>query len=212
MTTLRICFIGDSILQGTGDAECLGWPGRLGRREAAAGHDVTIYNLGVRAETTRDIAARWRAEATSRLPEPFPGALVFSFGVNDMAETPETGLRVPMAESLENARTILGAAAAWKPVLWVGPAPADMSRQPFSPGPGVSYSFQNDRTRELSGAYARMAEERAIPYFDSFGALADNPRWSGALAAGDGIHPVAAGYAQLAELIGAWPAWRAWFD
>ncbi len=212
MTVLRICFVGDSITQGTADADCLGWPGRLGRRELAAGHDVTIYNLGVRAETTELIAARWRAEANMRLPDPFPGALVFAFGVNDMAEDPETGVRVPPDRSVRNARRIITQAAAWKPVLWVGPAPADMARQPFSPGPGISYSFDNARTHALAQAYGGLADELNVPYLDVFPALADDARWHAALGAGDGIHPGADGYARLAELVGDWPAWRAWFN
>ena len=60
MTILRICFVGDSITQGTADKEYLGWPGRLCAGERARGHDLTCYNLGVRADTTADIARRWR--------------------------------------------------------------------------------------------------------------------------------------------------------
>lgn len=212
MTALRICFFGDSITQGTCDDECLGWPGRLGRRERAAGHDVTIYNLGVRSETSAQMAARWWLEAEPRLPDPYPGALVFAFGVNDMAEEPGTGIRVPLDQSLAAARQILEAALRWKPLLWVGPAPADDSRQPFSPTDGISYSFDNARTAELSAAYAEIARELGAPYLDTFTPLSGDERWSSAIAAGDGVHPTGEGYAVLAELVGAWPAWRSWFD
>ena len=33
MTELRICFIGDSLVLGTGDDEFLGWPGWVGNRK-----------------------------------------------------------------------------------------------------------------------------------------------------------------------------------
>jgi lysophospholipase L1-like esterase len=46
MTTLRICFVGDSITTGTGDDDYLGWPGRLCAAERRRGHDISIYNLG----------------------------------------------------------------------------------------------------------------------------------------------------------------------
>lgn len=52
--TIRICFIGDSITLGTGDAAMLGWPGRLGAIAWSQGHQVTVYNLGVRGETSED--------------------------------------------------------------------------------------------------------------------------------------------------------------
>ena len=77
MTELRICFVGDSITNGTSDDDCLGWPGRLCSAERNSGHDISSYNLGIRAETSEQIASRWRAECTPRLPEPYPAALVF---------------------------------------------------------------------------------------------------------------------------------------
>jgi len=54
---LRMCFVGDSLLLGTNDDNYLGWPGRLCRREREAGHDVSLYNLGIRADTSEKIAA-----------------------------------------------------------------------------------------------------------------------------------------------------------
>lgn len=37
-------------------------------------------------------------------------------------------------------------------------------------------------------------------------------RASRALADGDGVRPAADGYALIAETVGAWLSWRAWFD
>ena len=212
MTTLRICFVGDSIVNGTIDGEFLGWPGRLCRDERAKGHDLTLYNLGVRAETSRQIAARWRAECTPRLPAPHDGALVFGFGVNDMAEDADTGVRVPIPESVEVARAIISEARSWKPTLWVGPAPAEMAMQPFSPAPGISYSFENNRTAALGGEYRALAAELDVPYLDLFTPLSRESAWSASLRAGDGVHPSDEGYALIAAHVGAWPAWRAWMD
>ena len=94
MTTIRICFVGDSLVLGTNDEAYLGWPGRLCREARAAGHDVSLYNLGIRAETSEQIAPRWRAECAPRIPDVHPGALVFSFGANDCAEIVGQGRRV----------------------------------------------------------------------------------------------------------------------
>ncbi len=212
MTILRICFIGDSITNGTGDGDFLGWPARLCVTEAARGHDLTQYNLGVRADTSRHIAARWRAEAEARLTDAFPGAMVFSFGINDMAEEEGVGIRVPLAESHSVAETIIGAAAEWKPTLWLGPAPADMAQQPIRPAPTITYTFENARTAELNESYKELAATLGVPYLDLFTPLAADPRWTAAQAAGDGVHPTADGYAMVADLVGAWSAWRAWMD
>ena len=211
MTELRICFVGDSITNGTGDDDCLGWPGRLCSAERNRGHDITYYNLGIRAETSEQIALRWRAECTPRLPEPYAAALVFAFGVNDMAE--EDGqLRVTKARSLEIARQMIGDAQKWLPVLWVGPSPINDEKQPFSPGPGRSYSFSTERLIELSTDYSALAAEMDVPYLDLMDPLSRDEQWAGAAIAGDGVHPTGPGYAAMARLIGEWSAWQAWMD
>src|SRR5437773_118332 len=64
---MRICFFGDSFVNGTGDDEGLGWVGRVVARARQDGRDVTGYNLGIRANTSADVAARWAGEARLRI-------------------------------------------------------------------------------------------------------------------------------------------------
>ena len=110
MTILRICFVGDSLTNGTNDEHFLGWPGRLCAAECARGHELTHYNLGIRAETSEQIEARWHAECAPRLLDIHPGALVFSFGVNDMAIEDGQNTRVSKQQSLESAKRMLAQA------------------------------------------------------------------------------------------------------
>jgi acyl-CoA thioesterase I len=80
----RVCFVGDSFVQGTGDTAGGGWVRRVTAAAAGAGCDITAYNLGVRRDTSADIAARWQAECDARLRAECSPYLVFSFGANDM--------------------------------------------------------------------------------------------------------------------------------
>lgn len=209
MTQLRICFVGDSLTNGTGDHAFLGWPGRICRREVQAGHNITCYNLGIRAETTEMIRARWRAECTPRLLDSFPGALVFSFGTNDTAE--EAGqTRVAAGRSIENARAMIAEAMDWKPTLWIGPPPIDESQQPFQAGPGSPVRmFSNARIADLSAAFAAAAADMGVPYLDLFTALSGDIAWGDAV--GDGVHPPDNGYTVIADRVTEWDAWRRWF-
>ena len=215
MTQLRVGFVGDSITNGTGDETLLGWTIRLGQAERARGHDVTVYNLGVRAETSEMVATRWEAECRARLLAAYSCATVFAVGINDTAheESPErSGLRVPLERSLETIAAMVTQAKAFGPVLWIGPTPVDESFMPVSPAPGLAFTFENRVIADYGQAYAACAAELEIPYFDLFGPLQDDPAWFAVLKTTDGLHPNAEGYEKMAALIGVWEPWRRLWD
>jgi lysophospholipase L1-like esterase len=212
MTALRICFVGDSITAGTGDDDCLGWPGRLCAAGRGRGHDISPYNLGIRGDTSAMIAPRWRAECEARLPAPHPGALVFAFGINDTAREADGKLRVEHADSVAIARQILSEAKAWKPTLMIGPTPVLRDTLTLMLNPGQPREVQDARIVATSKAYAAVCAEIGVPYLDLFTPLSADARFRKSMAAGDGIHPTADGYAVMAQLVGTWPAWRQWFD
>ena len=198
MAQMRICFIGDSFVSGAFDLECLGWAGRISARARARGHDLSPYNLGIRGETSVQIARRWRGEAEVRQAAAQEGRLVFEFGVNDAREV-DGKRQLELAQSLAAAREILAAAAAWKPTLTIGPPPgADDAR--------------NERVKELSGEIAKLCGELTVPYFDSYAALTKTPAFVADVKAVDGTHPSSTGYTQWADAIDAWPAWREWLS
>ncbi len=194
--SLRICFVGDSFVAGYGDPEFLGWVGRLCAATRARGLDLTCYNLGVRRDTSRDIRARWREEVMRRLPSLEEAHLVFSFGANDTAL--EAGhARVSLAESLANCRAILTEARQMCPTLMVGPPP-----------------FADARAELLGDLSAQLADVCAqvdVPFLDIWTPLSGSGTFVRETAAGDGAHPAAGGYAEIAALVRDWPAWTSWF-
>ncbi|GHO89248.1 GDSL-type esterase/lipase family protein [Dictyobacter formicarum] len=198
MKHLRICFVGDSFVNGTGDPACLGWAGRICAAAQQNGHEVTYYNLGIRRQTSHEIARRWQAEVLERLPADCDGRLVFSFGVNDTVY--EDGQpRVALQESLRHAREILQLARTLRPTLMVGPPP-------------MPDDEQNQRIAWLSHQFALLCHELTIPYLDVFAPLLQVKDWNAEALANDGAHPRAGGYSALARLVQDWPAWQAWFD
>ncbi|MDQ3850891.1 MAG: GDSL-type esterase/lipase family protein, partial [Actinomycetota bacterium] len=78
----RVLFVGDSFVAGVGDESGLGWVGRVVAASYAGGHPITAYNLGVRGETSHDVAQRWRAEARPRVRPGTDCRVVFSLGSN----------------------------------------------------------------------------------------------------------------------------------
>ncbi|WP_218030953.1 GDSL-type esterase/lipase family protein [Dictyobacter aurantiacus] len=197
MKDVRICFIGDSFVNGTGDPACLGWTGRVCAVAISQGHEVTYYNLGIRRQTSLEIARRWRSEVEARLPHGCDGRLVFSFGVNDTVLENERP-RLDSQESLRHAREMLRAACELCPTLMVGPPP-------------MPDDEQNQRIASLSEQFALLCQELAIPYLDVFTPLLQVAQWREEALANDGAHPRAAGYSALAHLVQDWPTWQSWF-
>jgi acyl-CoA thioesterase-1 len=188
---VRILAFGDSFVLGAGDPDHLGWVGRAlaGRRE------VTLYNLGIRRETSADIGRRWRAEALPRMVEHEPMRLVFSFGAND-CHLEGGAVRVPAARSLLNARAMLSEGAGLCPVLMVGPPPLT------EPDAAI-------RVEELNEHLKVLCARLQVPFIDVLRPLAADGLWAREAAEWDGAHPGAAGYQRMADLVAAHPAWRA---
>jgi lysophospholipase L1-like esterase len=184
---VRICFFGDSLVNGTGDRQALGWTGRVC---AVANHSkfvVTHYNLGIRRNTSQDVLARWQVEFEERNMSSADCRMVFSFGINDTVME-NNHCRVSEDLSLENAHLIMKQAAELAPVLWVSPTPVDDDEH-------------NRRTEILSRNYNEVADKFDIKYINVFDALINNSVWLKEVKNGDGSHPDGAGYAVLSELI-----------
>lgn len=197
MRDIRICFLGESFVNGTGDRTHLGWTGRLCADLSQRGGSVTYYNLGIRRETSGELRQRWLAECDRRLPTTCDGRVVFSFGTNDTTWE-NSACRVPEAESLAHARQILTIAQSRYPVLMISP-------------PAVNDSAHNGRIQQLSRRLGELCTELGIPFLDVSVVLARSAIWMAEVAAGDGAHPDAGGYAEYANLIKNWSSWQNWF-
>lgn len=192
---VRACFVGDSFVAGVGDAEHLGWVGRLAAHTHRGGWPLTTYNLGVRGDTTADVLRRGPAECAARLPRGVDAGVVLSAGVNDttlLGGRP----RVAAPYSTANLDMMLRHCrdAGW-PVLVVGPPPVDDE-------------LQNDRIAGLDGLFASLCQRRGVPYVGVLPALRPDPIWRREVFEGDGSHPGGQGYEVLAGLV--LPAWDAW--
>ena len=194
---LRICFVGDSFVAGTGDEAALGWVGRVTASAWHRGEGFTAYNLGVRRDTSADLRRRAEPEILARLLGAGTAqAVVFSFGANDCTLEDDMP-RVPPEASEENAAALLGWAAARWPVLMVGPPP-------------LAHDAAHDaRAAALSARLAALCEAMDLPCLEAHAPLSAANAWRQGAARGDGVHPDGGGYAALAALVDGWAPWRA---
>lgn len=193
---MRICFFGDSFVNGTGDDDCLGWTGRLCVEARARGRDITHYNLGIRRDTSGDVVGRWEREADARLLPEHDGRLVFSFGVNDCVHEGKQP-RVSEAMSLRNVRTILERAQATRPTLMVGPlCTGDASL--------------DERVKSLSEGIEAICREMAVQVLPVCRLLGTSEVWRSEAKQGDGVHPNRGGYTLIYQTVLNWQPWRDW--
>lgn len=192
----RVLFFGDSLVAGVRDPAGKGWVGRVVAASFAEGLPLTAYNLGVRGETSQQVAARWRAEALPRLMPGIDHMVVLSCGANDT--TVEDGrLRVETEQSCSALSAILeGAAAVGARVLTIGPAPVDDSEQ-------------NERIRILSAAFADVCHRAGVSFVSVIEPLLASRVWMAEVAEDDGAHPAAEGYEALSQLVIA-AGWADW--
>ena len=212
MATLRICFVGDSITVGSGDTNFQGWPGRLSVAETKRGHDVTMYNMGVRGDTSDMVLPRWRSECDVRVPDHVNGRLVLSFGLNDTAEESGAGIRVPLEKSLANAHAIIDEARNWLPTLMIGPIPLVDDMQPYIFPNGIAYHYVSSRVGKTNEAYADLCFELGVPYLNVYTPLSANATWKQSQRDCDGVHATGDGYRLIADMVAEWPAWREWLS
>lgn len=191
---IRICFVGDSFVNGTGDETSLGWAGRLCASVSTSITPITYYNLGIRRNTSEDILHRWKNECDVRLPESCDARIVLSCGVNDTVI--ENGkLRVPLESSIINIKIILKGMKKYK-LIMVGPPPID------------DY-IQNTRIETISKAFENEAKKLGIPFIELYSSLINDKSYRHEISNNDGAHPQSNGYSKISAIIASSSSW--WF-
>lgn len=194
-----LCCFGDSLVKGVGDPKDRGWLGRITQNALRENPDLTVYNLGVRRNTSRDVRARWREETARRTLDGAEMRLLFAFGGVDCMVDAEGRPFVSPEESVDNARSILSLSKALHTTVWIGPPP-------------MADAELTARIEILTDLYAKLAAELEIPFLPLAPELKKIRPYIEDLRAGDGIHPGAVGCDHIARLVAAWDGKRIAFE
>jgi lysophospholipase L1-like esterase len=197
----KIFIFGDSIAYGAWDPAG-GWVERLRQWVFATtrgeyNRGTFLYNLSIVGETTAELRKRFPTELAARQPEP-EDLIVFATGINDAQFVQGQPIATP-ADVCTHVRALLQQARAWTPRLcWVGLTPVDEARTtpiPWMP----DRAYQNAAVAAFEVAIRQTAAAEAIPYLELFRAWTADRGYPQLLC--DGIHPNAAGHAQIYERI-----------
>jgi acyl-CoA thioesterase I len=133
------------------------------------------------------------------VPRLAPGAdagVVLSFGANDTTVQDGPPRVSPEHSSVALAAILTGTASLGLSALMVGPAPVDDLEQ-------------NERIRNLSGAFADVCARSGAAFVSIVEPLLASRVWMTQVAAGDGARPAAEGYKVLSDVVIA-AGWADW--
>ena len=206
---VRICFFGDSIINGYGNPQFRGWPSYLCELTSTPEINVTAYNLGIRGDTSAMVQSRWTNEARPRIPphKTTKMILVFSFGINDSAHL-DGVCRIEPDQTLKNTQMILTEAKEWLPTIFVGPTPINESKTIPQFFPEKQLEIFNKNIADLDIQLAELCANMEVPYIQVFNNLNADTSWKESFPDEDGIHPASAGQLAIATLVSTARPWR----
>jgi lysophospholipase L1-like esterase len=201
---MRVLVFGDSITQGYWDTEG-GWVDRLRKsydelqvQDLQGRDDPTIFNLGVSADTTRDILARIEAETIARTRHGNLPIVVVQIGVND-SSTDHGTVRVELATYKQNLIAII---EKMKPLssrlIFVGLSGCDETKT--TPTAWGNYHYTNAAIKAYETAMSDIAHSYGVPFmvvFDSFMAVAA----ANTHLLPDGLHPNNEGHELICKIV-----------
>jgi acyl-CoA thioesterase I len=188
MDDLRLLCFGDSFVAGVGDPRGQGWVGRVVAAAYAEGRPLTAYALGVRRETSVEVAVRWRFEAMARLSADADCRVVFAVGANDTTSEGGVPRVAPERSCMALDKMLEQVAALGLPAAVAGPPP-------------VGDAAQQRCVAALTDTFGELCARRDVPFWPVAATLLGARTWLDEAAAGDGAHPAAGGYELLARTL-----------
>lgn len=185
----RICIFGDSITWGVEDVEKGGWVDRLKTYKFSQDRLADVYNLGISADTTDDVLARFEAEATARGCD----ALVFAIGTNDslfLVEEHRNNTPLGSFEKNLHELIVLGRKITDQ-MTFIGLTMVDETKtRPVAWRHGIHYT--NEFVSAYDAVIKKVCAQEGIGYIPMFDMLAPEDL-------SDGLHPNAEGHRKMFE-------------
>lgn len=204
----RICFIGDSIVEGLGDETGLGWSGRLAEAHRNSDNPFIPFYLGVRGQTLAQIADRAKEECKVRITDKENDLIVLGSGLNDIARV-DGEPRTSPDSVIDTFAYLIDELNNLCKLIVVSPFPVYESLMPFySSISDLHLDFQNKDIKEFSKEYCNICGSKDIPYLNLFDELNKNDDYQNGLKLNDGLHSNAEGYQAVANLIQNWTVWK----
>lgn len=187
MKDTNILVFGDSIVYGLYDKSMQGWVNRLKNYYGNNHQHVCVYNLGIPAETTKDLLIRIESEIKCRLAS--NTIILLAIGIND-SQLVDNHNRTDIKSFTENVDTLISIARKYSSdVAYIGLTDVDDTRvKPASFNRHKSYD--NHRIALFNNSIMNTCVSNNIPFINLSGLLSKDDL-------ADGIHPNDAGHNKI---------------
>lgn len=153
---------------------------------------VSVYNLGVNANTTDDVLKRFEPEAIARTPT----SIIFAVGINDSSYLNETSEPIIGEESFKNnLKALINAAKKFSDdITFIGLTLGDDSSLKPYPDSSTGKSYDKNRSKRYNEILRKVVSEKNVRFIELFDNL-------GAKDFQDGLHPNDNGHRKMFEVI-----------
>jgi len=202
---MRVLVFGDSITQGYWDTEG-GWVNRLRQyydeiqsSDLQQNDEPTVFNLGISADTSREILARAKTETLARTRHKKP-IVVIQIGINDSCKHAKD-YQVAIEEYKNNLQDIINELkAVSSELVFVGHNSVNETRT--SPVFWGDYWYSNKDIKEYEDAMEEVAKDNNVPFIAVFNEFFDRVEKQKTVELiPDGLRPNNEGHKVLLEII-----------
>ncbi len=189
---MNICVFGDSITWGAFLPFREAWANLLRNKLEQTHNGIAVYDLGIDANTTRDLIERFPQEAKARKPE----IIIFAIGVNDSAFKKTPDFPVVELDEFENNLSKLYALAKGftNKIMFIGLAKGnDTPTNPLARST-TGKCYTKERVKTYDAEIKNFCNQSNIPYVEIFSLLDDTDF-------NDGLHPNLAGHQKIFQAV-----------
>lgn len=200
---MRVLVFGDSITQGYWDRKG-GWVNRLREHydslqisSSALYSEPSIFNLGVSADSSKDILQRIENEVEARIISDKLPVVMVQIGINDslLADYSQTESKVVPEDYASNLQEIIKKISPISSkIIFVGSSACDESRT--TPVFWNNNHFKNELIKKYEDIMKEVAHENNIPFISIFNVFKKHLD-SGENLLRDGLHPNETGHELL---------------
>ncbi|MEK7510994.1 MAG: GDSL-type esterase/lipase family protein [Patescibacteria group bacterium] len=190
---MRIIIFGDSIAWGACDDEAGGWVTRLRNKYAA--EDISFYNCGISADSTDELLARFKTEATARSGGR-KVAILFAIGINDSQYSgAPSNTRVKPDTFISNLESLVSQAKEFTDsIFFIGLNQVEDEKLTPIPWSNKEINYSSENVHQYDGLIKEVAEKHGVPFLSIWNLLV-------AADLEDGLHPNSVGHEKLAEAV-----------